>query len=177
LRSVSELHLEYQTIVDSKTSATSYVPSHPEDLQLFIRIVNFTQKLLPELEVSWFLPWLSLFITEITMRLYELPRISKLYSLLKVVVQLGEKGGCFDENAANSYGLLNALFKHLAVQQNEFEDELLSLVLELLISVPVPFIYSGKENSLDIYVGLMVKSLSIGVVDSELAYNGIIPIT
>lgn len=108
------------------------------------------------------------------MRLYELPRISKLYSLLKVALQLGEKGGCFDNNAVDAFGLLNSFFKHLAVQQNEFEDELLSLVLELLLAVPIPFIYSEKENSLDMYTGLMVKSLSIGVVDTELAYNGIL---
>ena len=122
--------------------------------------------------MAWFVPWLPLFITELTMRLYELPRISKLYSLLKVVLELGEKEECFGNNMVDSFGLLNSFFKHLAIQQNEFEDELLSLVLELLLSVPIAFIYSERENSLDIYVGLMVKSLSIGVVDSELAYNG-----
>ena len=89
-----------------------------------------------------------------------------------MVLGLGEKEGCFDNDMVDSFGLLDSFFKHLAVQQNEFEDELLSLVLELLLSVPIAFIYSERENSLDIYVGLMVKSLSIGVVDSELAYNG-----
>lgn len=172
LHSVSDLHLEYEAVVDPKTSATSYVPSYPEDLQLFMRIVNFAQQLLPQLEASWFVPWLSLFAAELTTRLYELPRISKLYSLLKVALQLGEEGKCFDSSVAETFGLLNSFFKHIAVQQNEFEDELLSIVLELLLAVPIPFIYSEKESSLDLYANLMIKSLSIGVVDAELAYSG-----
>ena len=182
LRSATDLQLQYNVSIDPNTSTTSYVPAKSEDLQFFIRVVNFAQKLLPKLEVSWFIPWIPMFASELTTRLYELPRISKLYSLLKVALQLGdslryfnitEKQRLPDQCSTGTFNLLNAFFKHLAVRQNEFEDELLSFSLELLLAVPIPFIYSPAENSLHIYVPLMVKALTMGVIDTALAYNGI----
>lgn len=187
LKSATDLQLQYTVSIEAETSATAYVPSKPEDLQFFIRIVNFAQKLLAKLEPSWLVNWIPLFASEITTRLYELPRISKLYSLLMIVLQIGDKMRYFNleemsdqQNSvrcsSSTFNLLNSFFKHLAIRQNEFEDELLNFSLELLLSVPIPFIYSNGENSLHTYSPLLVKSLTLGVVDTTLAYNGIFTI-
>jgi len=185
IHSATDLELTYSVVIDPNTSTTSYVPVKSDDLQFFIRVVNFAQKLLPRLEINWFLQWLPLFASEITTRLYELPRISKLYSLLKLALQLGDSKHYFNINekhdlneqnlqcAPATFNLLSAFFKHLAVRQNEFEDELLSFSLEVLLAVPIPFIYSESENSLHVYVPLMIKALNLGVIDTALAYNGI----
>ena len=171
-RSVLDLQIKYTSITDSKTSTTSYVPTNPYDMHLLIRTINFAQTLLPELDVKLFLPWLPLITSEVVMRIYQYPRISKLYSLLKTALELSEKEPDQIKFLEN-FEVLNSFFKHLAVKQNEFEDELLSITLELLLAVPIDFIYSEKENSLGIYVELIIKALSLGVVDTELAYNGI----
>lgn len=79
----------------------------------------------------------------------------------------------------NTYNMLLTFFKELIGKQEEYQDELLTSCLDLLLHVPVELLYSkitSKQTTDNIYLwkSVMLKALNVGNTHSNhLAMNSI----
>ena len=139
-----------------------------------------------ECKDHWFLTWLPPFCSTIVKKASQTPRISKLYSLLKSAMQIAQKHKYFELHEdglrgekLNTYNLLLSFFKELIAKQEEYQDELLTSCLDLLLHVPISILYSKLEggkvtDNVFLWKNVMLKALNVGNTQSnQLAMNSI----
>ena len=88
---------------------------------------NFIEMFLVSCKDQWFLRWLPSFCSTLVKKASQTPRISKLYCLLKVAMQICSKHKYFEANddtfkgeRLNTYNMLLTFFKELVGKQEEF---------------------------------------------------------
>lgn len=141
---------------------------------------------LVECKDQWFLRWIPTFCATVVKKATQTSRISKLYSLLKTAMVIAQKYHYFevkDESLRgeklNTYNMLLTFFKELIGKQEEYQDELLTSCLDLLLHVPVELLYSktegrGVTDNVYLWKTVMLKSLNVGNAKSNhLAMNSI----
>jgi hypothetical protein len=125
------------------------------------------------------------FCSTVVKKASQTSRISKLYALLKTAMQIASKHRYFEINddegmrgeKLNTFNMLLSFFKELIGKQEEYQDELLTSCLDLLLHVPISILYSKQEGGRDnvyLWKTVMLKALNVGHSHSnQLAMNSV----
>ena len=75
----------------------------------------------------------------------------------------------------NIYNMLISYFKELVGKQEEYQDELLTSSLDLLLHVPISILYrqDKKTDNVHLWKGIMFKALELGHMNGQLAMKSI----
>ncbi|CDW71353.1 dna-dependent protein kinase catalytic subunit [Stylonychia lemnae] len=163
-----------------------YIANNNTDQQFLVRLSNFAEMFLLQCKDQWFLKWIPQFTDTLIKKASQTPRISKLYQLLKVCMQICSNHRYFEVSddidsvakkgeKQNTYNMLLTFFKELIGKQEEYQDELLTSCLDLLLHVPVQILYrqDKKTDNVQNWKVIMQKAIDLGRNNNQLAWNSI----
>ena len=137
-------------------------------------MVNFLEQFVATFKPHWFLRWLPLVIRDIVAKLQQVPRVGKLYTFLKTGLIVAQKEAYFEKEEPEVLATKNSLLafcKQLIVRQQEYQDELLKAVLDMLLHVPVAIIHEPPSrhstSRLHLWHPVLLKTIELGLTDND----------
>lgn len=163
-----ELMLTTRNLQYSVTPEKACLYASPGDHMALVRAVTFAKAAFPGLAPlvsSWVIPLTKL----LAQLIYQLPRISELYRLMKVLLVVAKKTQILAEDLEGS-ALAATLLKDVVVKLREYEEELLASCLELVLAAPSDLILSQRENNLSLWVPAVKKAVELSATQTRVAH-------
>lgn len=163
-----ELMLTSRNLQYSVTPEKACLYANTGDHMALVRAVTFAKAAFPGLAplvAAWVLPLTKL----LAQLVYQLPRISELYRLLKVLLVVAKKTQILTEDLEGS-ALVAALLKDVVVKLREYEEDLLASCLELVLAAPSDLILSQRENNLSLWIPAVKKAVELSATQTRVAH-------
>ena len=163
-----ELMLTTRNLQYSVTPEKTCVYANPGDHMAVSRAVIFAKAAFPGLApliANWTLPLTKL----IAQLVYQLPRITELYRLMKVLLIVAKKTQVLAEDLEGS-ALVAGLLKDVVVRLREYEEDLLASCLELVLAAPSDLILSPRENNLGLWIPAVQKAMELSATQTRIAH-------
>lgn len=155
-----------------------------DDYIIFINVVELYSTLLPTND-NCFKKWIKMYSTQIIVLSLKYPFVSGFYKLLRIALQISDQLNYYStpklefEDRKKSFQSLLSFLQKVVLNVQEYKDDLQISCLQLLLSIPIPFVtpllYSMDSIfSMALSVGRGYLKLAEYAVDTLNKWNQII---